>query len=178
MTQNIKKTINFLLYLLLIGTALPFLLSFLNFLHPLFDSFSHFRVHLLILLLPILLLVTFFHEKRRYAYAYLVLLVLGGFYLYNIIQPFKAPQTTDKEKIHTLKHLQFNLNFKNKKMEELKTYLKENAFDVITLQEVTPLQQESLEMMKSKFYAVEFSDTYPYIGKKEGAYPYQKYCDF
>ena len=61
--MTIKTTIRFLLYLVLIGLSLPFLLGYLNMLHPLFDSFAHFRVHLLLGILPLLLLIAFFHEK-------------------------------------------------------------------------------------------------------------------
>ena len=172
----IKNTIRILLDLMLFATALLFLLGYLNDLHPLFDSYSHFRVHLLIVLLPLLLIVAFFHEKKT-TFIYLSLVVIGAFYLYFITQPFQA-KPIDKNKTHLLKHLQFNLNFQNKRIEDFKAYLKETKPDVITLQEVTPAHRIALQEMQIEPYALDFSKDYPYVSQKKGTYPYQVYCDF
>ena len=172
----IKNSIKFLLYLLAFGTALPFLLGFANNLHPLLDSFSHFRVHLLFILLPTLLLLAFFHEKRN-TFVFLGLVALGSLYLYFVTEPFHA-NSIDKNKTHTLKHVQFNLNFRNQRMEEFKDYLKETKPDVVTLQEVTPSHMKSLEELQYKSYALNFSKNYPYVSREKGVYPYQVYCPF
>jgi len=172
----IKNTVRFLLNLLLLATALPFLLGYLNDFHPLCDSYSHFRVHLLIILLPLLLIIAFFHEKKT-TFIYLGLVIIGGFYLYFITQPFQA-KPIDADKTHLLKHLQFNLNFKNKHIEDFKSYLKETQPDVVTLQEVTPAHRRALEEMKVEPYALDFSTSYPYVSRKLGPYPYQAYCNF
>ena len=174
--MTIKTTIRFLLYLVLIGLTLPFLLGYLNMIHPLFDSFSHFRVHLLLGILPLLLLIAFFHEKLI-AFIYLLVVGLGAFYLYSITQPFKL-ESVDHNKTHLLKHLQFNLSFRNRRMEDFKSYLKEHKPDVVTLQEVTPAHQKALKELMGSPFAFDFSTSFPYISKERGEYPYQIYCNF
>lgn len=156
MSQKPKNIIKQLIYVIFISLAVPFILSFFNSLHPLFDSYSHFRVHLLLILLPTMLLLAFFHEVKNML-IYFVLIILGAFYLYYINQPFIV-QPIDKEKTNTLKHIQFNLNFRNQRMDEVIEYFKKSNADVITLQEVTHAHQEKLEELKN--------------------YPYQAYCEF
>ena len=174
--MTIKTTLRFFLYLILIGLTLPFLLGYLNSLHPLFDSFSHFRIHLLLGILPLLLLIAFLHEKVI-AFSYILLVGLGAFYLYNITQPFKL-ESIDHNKTHLLKHLQFNLSFRNRRIEDFKTYLKEHKPDIVTLQEVTPAHREALQELMGSPFAFDFSSTYPYVSREQGEYPYQTYCNF
>jgi len=156
--MNIKNTLRIFLNLILLATGVPFLLGFVNEIHPLFDSYSHFRVHLLLVILPLLILLSFFYKKRR-AFIYLLLVTIGSFYLYYITQPFKATPI-DKKRTHQLKHLQFNLNFRNQRMVEFKEYLRDTKPDVVTMQEVTPLHKKALEELKADIY------------------PYQIYCKF
>jgi len=151
------KIIKWLLYLIFISIAIPFVLGFFNFIHPLFDSFSHFRIHQLLMLLPVMFLLVFFHQKRG-KFIFLMLTLFGAFYLYFVTQPFKN-LPLDKEKEHTLKHIQFNLNFRNAHMDKVLKYFKESDVDVITLEEVTLAHQQALHKIK---------DTYPY----------QSYCEF
>jgi endonuclease/exonuclease/phosphatase (EEP) superfamily protein YafD len=174
--MKIKKIILILLYLLLIGVALPFLLGFVNGLHPLFDSFTNFRVHLLIILIPLTLLITFFHQKP-YSYLYLFTTILLGATLYFITQPF-TPKPLDSTKRYTLKFMQFNLSFRNQQLDEFKAYIKKNPVDIITLQEVTSAHQESLEMLKTDGFGMSIKKEYPFIERTKGAYPYQYYCAF
>lgn len=146
-----------LIYVLFISIAVPFVLSFFNGVHPLFDSYSHFRIHLLLMLLPTMFILAFFHKlKNRLIYLFLV--AVGIFYLYYINLPF-SPQTLDKEKTNSLKHIQFNLNFRNAHMDDVLKYFKESSADVITLEEVTLAHQQKLNTIKD-------------------AYPYQAYCEF
>lgn len=173
---NPKNIIKKLLYILLITMAVPFLFGFLNFLHPLFDSFSHFRVHLLLMILPTMLLLAFFHEVKNMLIFFLFIL-LGIFYLYYINQPFKAQPIT-KNRTHKLKHIQFNLLFNNKKIDKVISYLQESSADVITLEEVTKAHQEALSSMRYEDYSLEFNSKFPYVARKQGAYPYQIYCPF
>ena len=174
--MNIKNSIRTLLYLPLIILAVWFMMGFLNMFHPFLDSMSHFRVHFLFLLLLLLLIVAFFHELRILV-IYLVLFLVGSFYLYTILQPFQA-KPIDITRTQHFKHVQFNLNFKNQRIEEVKTFLKENSIDVVTLQEVTAEHKKALEEMQYEGLSVEFSTDYPYVFKKKGAYPYQQYCNF
>jgi len=157
MNSLLKNTIKTLLYFIFIGSGIPFLLSFLNAFHPLFDSFSHFRVHLMLALIPTMLILALFH-KRKNMLLYFGLVAMGALYLYVVNQPF-APKAIDKAKTHTLKHIQFNLNFRNQEMDKVVEYFKNSNADVITLEEVTVAHQMKLQEMKE-------------------AYPYQAYCEF
>ncbi|CAA6799223.1 MAG: Endonuclease/exonuclease/phosphatase [uncultured Sulfurovum sp.] len=176
MSQHPKNIIKQLIYVVFISIAVPFLLSFLNFLHPLFDSYSHFRIHLLLLLIPTMLLLAFFHEIKNLL-IYLLLVLLASLYLYYLNQPFK-PQLIDQDKNNTIKHIQFNLLFSNSKMDKVINYFKESQADVITLQEVTEEHRERLEELTRELYSVELQGEFPYLSWKEGAYPYQAYCEF
>ena len=171
-----KNIIKNLLYLLFIAIVLPFLLGFLNFLHPLFDSLSHFRVHLLLMLLPTMLLLAFFHNVKNML-IYFVFTLFGTFYLYHINQPFKT-QSIDKNRVHQLKHIQFNLLFSNKKIDQVVEYLKKSSADVVTLEEVTSSHQEALLGMIYEDYNLKLSSDFPYVTREKGAYPYQIYCPF
>jgi len=172
-----KNIIRSFLYIPLVIVSLLFLLGFLNMFHPFFDSLSHFRVHLLVVLLILFVLIAFFHEKPSIG-IYFILIILGSGYLYWTLQPFKMEQPIDESKINHLKHVQFNLNFKNQHIEDVKAFLIENSVDVVTFQEVTTEHKKALQKMKLEGLSVEFSTKYPYIGRKKGAYPYQHYCDF
>lgn len=162
--MNTRIFVFILLYFIFFGVAILLILGFLNFIHPLFDSFSHFRIHFLYVILPLLFILMLLH-KRFYRYLYMSLLSLCAFYLYNISQPFQ-PSSISKEKTHTLKHMQFNINFKNQKMQEVIKYIQDNPMDIITLQEVTKKQQRILETIKSN----------PDKNHKKATYPYQSYC--
>ena len=170
-----SKLVFSLFYLFLFALTLPIFLGFISFLHPLFDSFSHFRIQLLFLILPLLFILIFLHQAHKYRYLYTVFLVLISFYLYQILLPF-SPKAIDKNKTDTLKHLQFNLRFSNPYVKEFKTFLENSDIDVVTLQEVTTKHKETLEELKNGEYTL--SKDYPFIVKNKGAYPYQKYCEF
>jgi len=157
MSQTPKNIIKQLIYVLFISLAVPFTLSFFNSLHPLFDSYSHFRVHLMLALLPTMLVLALFH-KRKNMILFFGLVVMGSLYLYMVTEPF-TPKAIDKTKTHTLKHIQFNLNFRNQEMDKVVEYFKNSNADVITLEEVTVAHQMKLQEMKE-------------------AYPYQAYCEF
>jgi len=174
--MNTKRPIFILFYILLFGVLTPLLLGFLNFLHPLFDSFSHFRIHLLWMVLPLIFILILLH-KGFYRVIHLALFILFAVYLYIISQAF-SPTATSTEKANTLKQMQFNLNFRNQKMAKFIEYIKNNPMDIITLQEVTAEHQELLEKEKIDGFAMELSRDFPFLTQKKGDYPYQAYCNF
>jgi len=162
-------------YLLLFFILTPLLLGFLNFIHPLLDSFSHFRIQLLYLVLPLLFILMLLHEKK-YRVVHLTLFIIFAIYLYMISQPFQP--NLDPNKTKSFKHMQFNLNFRNQKMEKFTEFIKNNPMDIITLQEVTDKHREILEKLKVDGLAIELSRDFPFLAQKKGEYPYQAYCNF
>jgi len=173
--MHTKRPTFILFYILLFFILTPLLLSFLNFLHPLFDSFSHFRIQLLWMVLPLLFMLILLH-KKTYRVIHLTLFIIFALYLYFISQPFTPKVDTTKTK--TFKHMQFNLNFRNQKMEKFTEFIKNNPMDIITLQEVTDEHREILEKLKVHIFSVELSGEFPFLAQKKGEYPYQAYCNF
>jgi len=146
----------------IIGLAILFTvisLGFLSFLHPFFDSLSHFRIHFLIIF-AFLLVVLFFMIRGKIRYAIVFTLLSIFVYLYILILEFEfiTPSIIRKQEHITM--MQFNLRFDNKHIDKLNTYLsKESSIDVATFQEVTYAHKAKLEELKDK-------------------YPYQAYCEF
>ncbi len=141
----------------LIFLSIAILLGFLSFIHPLFDSLTHFRIHFLIILVCFLVVLFFLISgKMRYTIVFILLSIF--IYLYILILGFEfMPTMIVKERINMM---QFNLRFDNKHIDKLKTYLsKESSIDVATFQEVTYAHKAKLEELKDK-------------------YPYQAYCEF
>jgi endonuclease/exonuclease/phosphatase (EEP) superfamily protein YafD len=126
--------------------------------------------------LPILFILMLLH-KKTYRVTYIALFIFFTIYLYFISQPFR-PSKLSKEKNHTFKHMQFNLNFRNQKIKKFTEYIRNNPMDIITLQEVTDEHREILEKLKVDGLAVELSRDFPFLSQKKGDYPYQAYCNF
>ncbi len=141
----------------LIFLSVVILLGFLSFVHPLFDSLAHFRIHFLTILVCLLVMLFFLISgKMRYAIAF-ILLSIALYMLYILPSPVIASIICKKERIEMM---QFNLRFDNKHIDKLKTYLsQESSIDVATFQEVTYAHKAKLEELKDK-------------------YPYQAYCEF
>lgn len=140
--------------ILLLLTLIPFVLGFLQAMHPLFDSFSHFRYHLLIAIIIQLALLTIFNKKT----AILLLLSISYWYLFpltyteiNATKPMPGLEFT---------HMQFNLSFRNSKLDSVLELLKSKKPDIVTMQEVTDAHRAKLESLKDSIY------------------PYQTYCEF
>ena len=172
-----QKTLLILLYLAFIVLGIYFLLGFFNNLHPFFDSLSNFRVHLLIILLPIMMVIPFFHKNKTYQLLYALLLIASGFYLSLLLKPFQT-KTIPIEKTQHITQMQFNLNFRNKEMHRFITYIKENPIDIITLQEVSDEHREKLQELQVEGYGINFKKDYPFVERTKGIYPYQVYCEF
>jgi len=146
-----------LLYLSLVSVVVPFALGLLNWIHPLFDSFSHFRIHLLVVITIVVLLLLLLH-KKIYRYIFGILLLASGTYLYMLNQPY-APKALSSSAVDTFTHMQFNLNFRNKRVGDLVAYWQKNSIDIVTLQEVTDAHRKVLEDIRE-------------------LYPYQSHCEF
>lgn len=152
-----KSKIYALLSIAMVFVLLGVVAGFLGSLHPLFDSFSHFRMHLLVLLLLLALPLVFMGGKRGRSFAFLLFVSSSGYLLY-MHQPFH--QTTPTKESKTIKVMQFNLNFRNQQLHLLENYLAKEKIDIVTLQEVTRKHRKVLET------------------KLASSYPYQSYCPF
>lgn len=142
----------------LIITLIPFTLSFLQAYHPIFDSISHFRYHLLIIIALLLGLLVIF-SKHRVLFGSLFLLSIA--YLYIFPFSYKAIYVSKPGAGVHFTHMQFNLNYGNRRLNSVLELLSSKKPDIVTLQEVTPAHREKLETLK-----------------ESNIYPYQTYCDF
>jgi len=142
----------------LVITLIPFTLSFLQAYHPLFDSISHFRYHILIVIITLLgLLVIFGKNRVIFTIAFFVMVV----YLYFFPFTYKAIHISKQAQVIPISHMQFNLNYRNRKLDSVLELLSRKKPDIVTMQEVTPEHKEKLETLKNS-----------------NIYPYQTYCDF
>jgi len=141
---------------MLIGSMGLLVLGYLNALHPLLDSISHFRVHFIgVSVILSILLLLLHRSKIRYIYLLLSMGLIGLYY-------YIATEGTIYKPVgnaNTLTHMQYNMNFRNTHLADVLAVLKAQKPDIITLQEVTKSHQEKLETLKTE-------------------YPYQRYCAF
>ena len=152
------KVVAKILKISLIIILILFLLSFFQAYHPLFDSFSHFRYHILIAIILLLGLLVVFDKKRV---IFGILLLISIIYLYIFPFTYKAIYISKGGSGIHFSHMQFNLNFRNNKLDRVLELLSSKKPDIVTLQEVTNAHRAKLESLK-----------------KDNLYPYQRYCDF
>lgn len=146
----LRKTILVIIVLLLIAIVL----GFFSFLHPLCDSFAHFRIHFFIFLMVFLALLWPFASKKE-TYVIAVGILICVTYLGMILTKKHHPSSCQK----TLKMIQFNLRFDNQHLDKLSAFLQKESIDIATFQEVTYKHKEKIEALKKM-------------------YPYQAYCEF
>lgn len=133
-------------------------LGFFPFLHPLFDSFTHFRVYLLFSFLVFFLVFIISNKQYRLYLIFVFFLVLSyTIFISLAFNPSLKYSVLDNNK--TLKLMQFNLNFRNTQIEKFSAFIAKEKVEVITLQEVTSKHKAFLETLKI-------------------AYPYQAHCKF
>lgn len=158
--KKFKTLTMWILILLFAVTVILILLGYLNSFSPLFDSISHFRLHLMFIAMVLGLGISLLHTKRK-RYLYLLSSIALGVYLYSVIRPYHdlTPHQKDPDKMILIKHMQFNMSFRNNKLKEVKAFLREYQPHIVTLQEVTPAHQKELMALKNE-------------------YPYQSYCPF
>lgn len=121
--------------------------------HPAFDSFSHFRLHFVaILVLCCAILVFCSSGSRRWVSVAMIFLAGGWFWLEVSQNPPASGPRGD------LRVVQFNLNYRNTVMDRVGEALTGYDADVITLQEVPPNHEAVLRALS--------------------AYPHQAHCFF
>lgn len=132
------------------------LIGFFQNIDPLFDSFSHFRIHFLVTMLLLLsfLFILKNGKMRYFTTSFIVVIIV---YLYSLIGTFNTVPTIQYRQ--NIKMMQYNLRFDNKNMDKVQKFLINNPVDIATFQEVTLAHKEKLEALKPQ-------------------YPYQEYCQF
>jgi endonuclease/exonuclease/phosphatase (EEP) superfamily protein YafD len=152
-----KRLLRTLFYLSFWILSVMLVAGFLCFLHPAFDAFSHFRIHLLVLWLGFVL-VSLFLQRGVVRYLLTLLFLVAGGYTGMLLQPYLGTSEKIKE-ARSIRLMQFNLSFRNKQLPRLNTYMEQEQIEVATFQEVTSKHRAFLEGMRK-------------------AYPFQRYCKF
>jgi len=150
--------IRYLFLFMFVSVVSLLFVGYYNDLHPLLDSISHFRVHLLFMMIGITLFLTLLNRGIM-RYVYLFILLVASFYTYRVTRPYSMQNISKTQKYIAIKHIQFNMNYRNKNVDTFKAFLKRQNPDIVTLQEVTKSHQAQLETLKE-------------------VYPYQRYCAF
>lgn len=152
-----KRRLNLPFFLLVAAVlvSIPLVLGFLNSLHPAFDSFSHLRVHLAVLM-GLMALPLLFTQLRREGAMILLLAVVA---IAATPHAYSADEHAHMEEAAQPRYrlLQMNLRFDNPSPEQALSLIAHTRPDVITLEEVSAMWQQKLGYLAS-------------------AYPYSVFC--
>ncbi len=152
-----KRRLNLPFFLLIAAVlvSVPLVLGFLNSLHPAFDSFTHFRLHLS-MLMGLLALPLLFTKLRREG---AMILLLAVFAVASTPDAFPSGEQVHAEEAARPRYrvLQMNLRFDNGSPEQALSLIAHTRPDVILLQEVSTMWREK-------------------IGYLASAYPYSIFC--
>jgi len=139
-------------FLAMLGLSAALVAGFLGTLHPAFDSFAHFRIHLAVLmaLIALPLLATSFRLQAGVG----LLLAVAAFAstlstlprLWPVQAAYDAP---GNEPVYRL--LQMNLRFNNPTPEKVLSLIGRTKPDVITLDEVSQMWSEKLGLLESAY---------------------------
>ncbi|MEP3629889.1 MAG: endonuclease/exonuclease/phosphatase family protein [Hyphomicrobiales bacterium] len=133
-----------------IGWTIVGLLLF-SFLSPLFalaESVAHFRLHLL---MPLTIFTLLRLSARRWKSVGIAVVVYGA----TVASLYPALPFIGQEPLieggKTLKLMQFNISFNNRRFDEVTTFVKSEQPDVITFQEITRAAWPMLESLKQDY---------------------------
>ena len=135
------------------GALLGIVLGLLQNFHPAMDSFSHFRLHLIVVLVISCVILVFVSRRSTRTVA-LLLAALGIGWLF--VDFSKGPAETGER--GAVRLAQFNLNFRNRVMDQVGQALIDNDVDLVMLQEVTAKHEAALRGLS--------------------AFPHQTHCSF
>ncbi len=148
-------------FLAMLGLSVALVAGFLGTLHPAFDSFAHFRIHLAVLmaLVALPLLATSFRLQAGVALILAVAAFASTLSTLPRLWPVQAAREAalDNEVVYRL--LQMNLRFNNPTPKKVLSLIGRTNPDVITLDEVSAMWATELGYIKS-------------------AYPYRILCDY
>jgi len=130
-----------------VNAAIGLCLGLLQQFHPALDSFSHFRLHFVavLVLCCLILMITSSGKGRVFA---LIPVIAGTVWLG--VQIYSGPPRDGPR--GDLRLVQFNLNFRNPAMEEVGAMLSALEADVVALQEVPPQHEAVLRALRAYRY--------------------------
>ncbi|ABY37731.1 MULTISPECIES: endonuclease/exonuclease/phosphatase family protein [Brucella] len=152
-----KSRLNLPFLILVAATlvSIPLVLSFLNSLHPAFDTFSHLRIHLAVLM-GLLALPLLFTKLRREGAMILLLAVFAIAVTPHVFPASEDAHAGEAAQPH-YRLLQMNLRFDNGSPEQALSLIAHIRPDVVTLEEVSAMWREK-------------------FGHIASAYPYSIFC--
>lgn len=137
--------------LVLLALSLPLVAGFLGRLHPAFDSFAHFRVHLAaamaIAALPLLVSTWWKHGALAIVLAAAAVLTATGLPAVGPVQA--AVEKDDGRKTYRLVHL--NLRFNHTEPQRVLTMLRDLSPDIVTLAEVSDMWRIELRKIATEY---------------------------
>ncbi len=150
------NTVAWLIFTAMLVLSVPLVAGFFGTVHPVFDSFGHFRAHLAVLmaLCALPLLATSFRPQAAVALLFAVAALATTSNMLSLsrlwqVQAYEAGG--DGDAIYRL--LQMNLRYNNPTPEKVLSLIARTQPDVITLEETSAMWQEKLAGLAS---------TYPY----------------
>lgn len=147
-----RRLLGFLVQCAAVALGCLILSGFAGSCHPLFDSLAHFRFHFTTLLIPVFLLLLLL---KRCGAAWMVLLFAAfSVFSMNPLSPLSNLGGGTR-----LSLVQFNALFKNPTPQKAADWIKSEAPDVVTLQEVSRQSRAIMDVLKPEL-------------------PYQVFCDF
>lgn len=139
--KSAPGTITVIWLTITVFTTLPILASFLNHIHPFFDSLADIRVPLAIFTV-IVAIPLFFTKARRQGFLPIIFAIVVIGFSYNYGGLSKVPSANSAP---IIKLLQTNLRFDNKTPEKLLELIAQEKPDIVTLQEASKKWREFLQ---------------------------------
>lgn len=152
-TRSTKSLVSLALICASMAIAAALIFGFMGRLHPAFDSFSHFRVHLGVLLALVAILLFAFRFRwegiAAFTFAIAALSTTAHFIAIPGLQVHAANPAETAQPAYKL--LQLNLRFDNPDQGKVFSLIGRTKPDVITLNEVSSMWQDRLEILKASY---------------------------
>ena len=149
------ETINLIAFAASLAVSLPLVAGFFGSLHPAFDSFAHFRIHLatLLIVFSLPLLAGSFWRQGLAALAFGIAAIgtVSSASFIPGLGPVHAAFHPKDETSAVYRLLQMNLRFDNPEPGKVLSLIGRLRPDVITLNEVSALWTEKLDLLSSAY---------------------------
>jgi endonuclease/exonuclease/phosphatase (EEP) superfamily protein YafD len=141
--------------------SIPLVLGFFGAAHPALDSFSHFRMHLAVLMALSALPALFLRLWREAIMA----IVLALTALATVLTPPSSPKAeAAPEALAQYKLLQLNLRYDNEKQADIFRLIGRESPDVIALQEVSDTWRQRLKTIEARYPYTFYCSNRSHIG--------------